>query len=39
MFEDLLKSVQQLDGMKISVPVAADADVDGFVDRQCPATE
>lgn len=39
MFEVLLKSLQQLDGMKISVPLAAEADADGFVDRQCPATE
>lgn len=39
MFEDLLKSLQQLDGMKVSVPVVVEADADGFVDRQCPATE
>jgi hypothetical protein len=39
MFEDFLKSLRQLDGMKMSVPVAAEADSDGFVDRQCPATE
>jgi hypothetical protein len=39
MFKDLLESLKQLDGMKVSVPVVAETDADGFVDRQCPATE
>lgn len=39
MFKDLIKSVQQLDGMRLSVPIVAEADADGFVDRQCPAIE
>lgn len=39
MFEDLIKSLKQLDGMKVSVPVAAEPDEEGFCDRQCPAIE
>jgi len=39
MFDDLIKTLKSLDGMRVSVPVAAEADKDGYVDRQCPATE
>lgn len=38
MFDDLIKTLQGLDGTKISVAVA-EADADGYYDRQCPATE
>lgn len=39
MFDDLLKTLRGLDGSKISVPISAEADADGYRDRQCPATE
>ncbi|QIG94465.1 MULTISPECIES: hypothetical protein [Bradyrhizobium] len=39
MFEDLIKTLKGLDGTKISVPVSSEGDVDGYWDRQCPATE
>lgn len=39
MFEDLIKTLKNLDGTQISVPVLADPDVDGFIDLQCPAEE
>ena len=39
MFENLLKTLQGLDGTKISVRDAATPDADGYCDRQCPATE
>lgn len=39
MFDDLIKTLKSLDGMKVSVPAAVKADKDGYIDRQCPATE
>ena len=37
MFDDLRKTVAELDGMKLSVPSAAEPDAEGYIDRQCPA--
>lgn len=37
MFDDLIKTLKGLDGTKISMPIEPDAD--GYVDKQCPATE
>lgn len=39
MFDKLIKTLESLDGMEISVPVTAEPDADGYIDRQCPATE
>lgn len=39
MFDDLIKTLESLDGMKVSVPVSAEPDEDGYIDRQCPASE
>lgn len=39
MFDDLIKTLQNLDGTKISVPVSTGPDADGYCDRQCPAPE
>ena len=39
MFEDLIKTLENLDGMSLSVPIAAEPDKEGYIDRQCPATE
>lgn len=39
MFEDLIKTLEGMNGKKLAVPVEAKADKDGFVDRQCPAKE
>ncbi|MHC2633958.1 RNA polymerase subunit RPABC4/transcription elongation factor Spt4 [Bradyrhizobium liaoningense] len=39
MFDDLIRTLKSLDGMKVSVPAAVQADKDGYIDRQCPATE
>jgi len=39
MFEDLIKTLQELDGSKIAVPAATETDADGYWDRQCPALE
>lgn len=34
MFENLLKSVEAIDGMRVPVPI--NADEDGYSDRECP---
>jgi hypothetical protein len=39
MFEDLIRTLQGLDGTKIAVSVPSETDADGYWDRQCPATE
>lgn len=39
MFEELIKTLESVDGMSLSVPIAAEPDQDGYIDRQCPATE
>ncbi|MFN3628267.1 MAG: hypothetical protein ACK4S3_10385 [Parvibaculum sp.] len=39
MFEDLIKSLKSLDGKKVSVPLSAEPDADGYCDRQCPGDE
>jgi hypothetical protein len=39
MFDDLIKTLGSLNGTEISVPVAVEPDADGYIDRQCPATE
>lgn len=39
MFEDLIKTLQGLDGTEIAVSVPSEKDADGYWDRQCPATE
>jgi hypothetical protein len=38
-FEELIKALEGLDGKKLSVPIEAKADRDGYLDRQCPAKE
>jgi hypothetical protein len=39
MFEDLIKTLENLEGSKISVPVKADPDIDGYLDLQCHVEE
>lgn len=39
MFDDLIETLKSLVGMKVSVPAAVQADKDGYIDRQYPATE
>ena len=39
MFDDLIKTLKDLDGMQLSVPISAEPDQDGYIDRQCPAAE
>jgi len=39
MFDDLIRTLGSLDGTQISVPDPAEPDADGYIDRQCPATE
>jgi hypothetical protein len=39
MFENLIKTLKSLDGMQVSVADPAEPDADGYIDRQCPATE
>ena len=35
MFENLLREMKKIDGMKVSVPI--EADEDGYLDKECPA--
>lgn len=35
-FDELIKQLKKLDGMKMSIPVEIHADEDGYIDRQCP---
>lgn len=37
MFDDLIKTIKNLDGMRVSVPMHIEADEHGYIDRQCPA--
>lgn len=39
MFEDLLKTISGLDGSKVEVPISAEPDEQGYIDRECPAEE
>lgn len=39
MFEEMLRVARRLDGMKVSVSVGGETDQDGYIDRQCPATD
>lgn len=39
MFEELLKTISSLDGSKVEVPIAAEPDEHGYIDRECPAEE
>lgn len=39
MFEEMLKVAHQLDGMRVPVSVGGEIDVDGYIDRQCPAVD
>lgn len=35
MFENLLRELENIDGMKVSVPI--EADEHGYLDKECPA--
>ena len=37
MFEDLLREIRRLDGLKVSVSIPADQE--GYLDRECPSSE
>jgi hypothetical protein len=39
MFEDLLNTISGLDGSKVEVPISAEPDEQGYIDRECPAEE
>lgn len=39
MFEDLLKTISGLDGSMVEVPISAEPDEQGYIDRECPAEE
>lgn len=37
MFDELIREIRRIDGLKLSVPVAADED--GYLERECPSSE
>jgi hypothetical protein len=37
MFDDMMREIERLDGMEISVPIGLDDD--GYIDRDCPGEE
>jgi len=37
MFEDLIKTLEKMDGQKVSVPISTDEH--GYIDKQCPSEE
>jgi hypothetical protein len=39
MFKNLIKTLENLDGSQLSVPISAVPDKDGYIDRQCPDIE
>ena len=39
MFDDLIRTLRSLDDMQLSLSDPAEPDADGYIDRQCPATE
>ena len=39
MFEETIRRTQQLDGMTVSVPLTTERDLDGYIDKECPATD
>jgi len=39
MFDDLKKTIAGLNGMQLAVPIAAEPDIEGYLDRQCPVED
>jgi len=39
MFDELIKTLENLNGMRLSVPVSVEPDKNGYIDRQCQAIE